>query len=225
MSVLVIDIETIPQAASLAAEYPSGERNPPSNYSKPETVAAWRERDRASWAEQRVKEASLSPRLGRVCCVGWAIDGEPVLTSVAKTEAEEPALLRGVWGLLADRPRIVGFNSSFDLRFIVVRSMVHRIVPPASVGDVSSWFARYRTHPHCDTRALLTGWDNSVSGRLHEWAAAFGITTEDATSGADTYGYAQDGNWSAIERHCASDVALTRALYHRIAPVFLPRAA
>lgn len=220
MKTLFIDLETQALESALAMPYPEAERLPPGNYSKPEAIASWREKDRAKWSEERAKECALTPRLGRVLALGYAVDGRDVQVRVAQTEAEEVLLLDAAWEMIEDADQIVTFNGNFDLRFLVVRSMIHGIRPHATVGRVANWFRRYSTDPHFDCRAVLTGWDDRLSGKLHEWCASFGIPCDDTSSGADIHRFALAGDWPAIETHCRSDVDLTRALYHRIVPVF-----
>jgi hypothetical protein len=219
MTTLVIDCETLPLAASLNAEYPASERPHPANFKNEEAISNWRVKDEAAWREGRVKECSLSPRLGRIACFGYALDDKEPVTLLAREEGEERALLERVWDLIADSPRLVGFNSSFDLRFIAVRSAIHG-VDTFRYSAVRDWFARYRTSPHYDVRAVLCGWDDRVSGRLHEWAASFGIPCNDESIGADVYGFAQADRWDLIAHHCKIDVAVTRDLYRRISIIF-----
>ncbi len=216
---LVLDVETLPLVASLAMPYPDAERPYPANYKAEEAIAKWRAADRIAWQEARVKECSLSPRLGRICCAGWAVD-EPV-TFVAESEAAEATLLTAIWdSMSASYVPIVTFNGSFDLRFLVIRSIVNGITPNRGTR-VTDWFRRYSTSPHFDCRAVLTGWDDRQSGKLTEWCSAFGIPVpENGTTGADIYSLAQAGNWDAISAHCLDDVRMTRALYQRISPMF-----
>ena len=67
---LVIDIETVPLDAAMMEPYPAADRQPPSNYKLPEAVAQWRVKDVLAWDNARAKECSLTPRLGRVLCIG-----------------------------------------------------------------------------------------------------------------------------------------------------------
>lgn len=219
MSILVLDVETLPLASSLAMPYPADDRLPPSNYKNPDAIAGWREKDQAVWCEQRIKECSLTPRLGRIACLGWAIDDDYPCTAQAHSERDERALIDCFWKLVPKADRLVTFNGAFDLRFLVVRSAILGITPHLANG-VGHWFQRYRTLPHFDTRAVLTGWDDRQTGKLPEWCAAFGIESDDTTSGADVYGFAQRGEWDAIAAHCRADVEQTRKLYWRTAPLF-----
>lgn len=221
MSTLVIDLETLPLASALAAPYPESERPHPQNYKAPEAIAGWREKDRAAWQEQRVKECSLTPRLGRIACIGVAEDDKDVMVLSSATEDGERAMLTRAWDYVLSASRIVGFNSSFDLRFLVIRSIANGITfDNMERGKVRDWFKRYTTYPHFDCRAVLTGWDDRQSGKLHEWCATFGIPVGDMTSGADVYAFAQMGQWDKIAAHCKSDIELTRELYRRVSPLF-----
>lgn len=220
MSTLYLDLETVPLAASMAAPYPDADRLPPSNYKNPEAIASWREKDRATWLDGRTKECSLTPRLGRVLTLGWAVDDQPVCVKTARSEEEEVLLLDGAWEMIESADRLVTFNGNFDLRFILVRSIVHGIRPHIQASSIADWFKRYTTWPHFDCRSVLTGWDDKQSGTLHEWSATFGIQSEDTCSGADIYALSQVEEWDAIEAHCRSDVTLTRELYRRIAHMF-----
>lgn len=220
MSTLVLDVETVPLADSMAAPYPEADRSAPSNYKAEEAIAKWRAADRITWSEARAKECSLTPRLGRIVCLGWAQDDDEPQEMVAAEEDQEIALLYKAWSMIEPGTQLVTFNGSFDLRFLAIRSLVLGVLPSRAYNQVTDWFRRYSTRPHFDCRAVLTGWDDRQSGKLGEWCASFGIPHDDTTSGADVYRLAQAGNWDAIADHCLSDVGSTRELYRRIAPLF-----
>lgn len=215
---LVFDIETVPTLAALAAPYPEAERQPPSTYKNPEAIAGWVERDRAAWLEARVKECSLTPRLGRVVALGVrAMDDPEPFVQVAQTEDGEADLLRFFWEVVADSDGIAGFNSmAFDLPFLVTRSLIHGLTIPVRVPD---YLRRYAYAPHFDVRMALTAWDVRASGTLGDWCEAFGIPRPTG-SGADVWTQVQAGDWDAIVAHCAADVNATHALVHRVAPTY-----
>ena len=63
---VVLDIETVPIAASLAVPYPAADRDPPASYKSDESIQRWREADAVKWAQTpdpvedvEVKEPSL----------------------------------------------------------------------------------------------------------------------------------------------------------------------
>lgn len=218
---LVVDIETVPLEASLAMPYPEGDRNPPANYKSDEAIAKWRTGDRERWAAERGKECSLNPRLGRVLCVGMDFTDEPApYVAYATTEDEERSALDKFWTSVEGvKGRIVTWNGSWDLRFLLIRSMALG-VKPAPSSLTRAWFRRYAYDPHFDCKAALLNWDVRQSGEgLDEWAAFFGLAGKSA-NGADVWPMFQRGEHTGIAAYCAQDVATTREIYERIAPFY-----
>lgn len=223
---LVLDIETVPTEAALALPYPEAERNPPGNYSKPDTIAAWREKDRAAWEIERIKAYSLNPRQGRILCLGYTVDDAAPLAFVAATEDRESAALRDYWTVAEQcGGRIVTWNGAWDLRFIVVRSLVNGVEPTLPSDTIRSWFRRYVVEPHCDVKALLTNWDPR-DGHLNEWCQCLGIPGKsDGIDGSKVYELYRAGEFNAIANYCKQDVNATRALYLKVARMFASEAA
>jgi predicted PolB exonuclease-like 3'-5' exonuclease len=222
----VIDIETVPLAASLAAPYPDAERLPPANYKNEDAIARWREKDKATWQEERAKVCSLSPRLGRIVCLGYAIEDHAPHAIVAREEADEPSLLKQFWDVARDNHgALVTFNGSFDLNFLLVRSLYWRLAPSVSQATIAGWRARYKTFPHFDCRGVLTNWDNRTEGTLGDWSEFFGLGSKDGHSGADVFPLYQLGRFDEIAEYCKGDVLKTRGIYLTIAPTFAGFAA
>jgi hypothetical protein len=211
---LVLDIETVPLAASLAMPYPEATRSAPANYKTDEAIAKWREADRIKWYEDRAKECSLNPRLGRIVVIGTNVE-----TIVAPAEADEREALVRFWEYVkAFAGFVVTWNGSWDLRFLVIRSLAHGVTPSVPPSVVQSWFKKYSTHQHYDCKAVLMNWDTAKAGDgLNEWAAFFGIGEKmNGMTGADVWRLYQEGNASTIAKYCQQDVALTAAIYARI---------
>lgn len=214
---LVFDLETIPTEAALAAPYPEADRTPPANYKSEEAITKWYASDRAAWSEARIKECSLTPRLGRVLALGVQSHTDPApVVSLAADEEDEGDLLRFFWQL-AEGETIAGFNShSFDLPFLVTRSLILGVTIPLRLPD---YLRRYTYAPHFDVRMALTGWDARATGTLGDWATAFGLDAP-VGKGAEVYGDFVMGNWEGIQDHCREDVETTLALARRVAPTF-----
>ena len=215
---VVLDIETVPLSEALAVPYPDADREPPASYKSDDAIARWRERDRNSWMAERVKVCSLSPRLGRVLCIGTS-DG----VLMAQTPAEEANILAAAWRELEyARGRVVTWNGSWDLRFILLRSMALGVDIPLPPSTIREWFKRYATVYHVDCKAVLTNWEPPVKGEgLSEWATFLGLPPKTAgITGADVFGMAQAGRFDAIAAYCAQDVATTAAVYEKLQPVF-----
>lgn len=221
MAPVVLDIETVPLIASLEIGYPEAERMPPANYKTDEAIAKWRDADVTAWRSDRVKACSLNPRLGRVLCVGLkAGPSEQVI--MAKTELREARALAQVWEIIAEADgRVVTWNGSWDLRFLLIRSLLLKVPIPIRPATVRAWFRKYQTHPHCDVKAMLTNWDPPVRGEgLNEWAQAFGVggKTEGMT-GASVWPMFARGEFHEIAGYCLQDVRATAALYDAAGPV------
>lgn len=215
---LVLDIETVPLRASLDAEYIAADFSPPSTYGA-EAAAKWHVRNERTWRGKLAKECSVNPRLGRVLCIGTSVG-----VLYAMDESFEADMLREFWRLAAAaNGYIIGWNSVWDLRFLLVRSMVHAVAPTVSAATVREWFKRYTVFPHFDCKAVLLNWDTKVvAGEgLDEWAKALGVEGKtDGMDGGDVAWMYDEGQHALIQEYCAQDVATTAAIFARVAPYF-----
>lgn len=222
MTYRVIDIETVPLAASMAAPYPEGDRLPPANYKNPDAIEGWRERDRLAWAEQRAKECSLNPRLGRVLAIGMATPADEGVY-YAQDEELERAVIRAFWDeLLADGmpTKAITWNGAWDLRFLVVRSLILGLTIPVDAHILRRWGQPFNTEWHTDVKRVLVG-DGITKGEgLDEWARVFGLPGKaDGWTGASVYPAYLDGRHQDIQDYCLADVVATRSLYQIVAPI------
>lgn len=214
---LVLDIETVPLRASLDATYNPADFSPPSNYGV-DAAVRWHVKNEADWRGKLGKTASINPRLGRVLCVGTQHG-----VTYATEEAHEVVALESFWMQAAQaNGYIVGWNSAWDLRFLLIRSMVHGVTPTVSGNTIQTWFRRYVYAPHFDCKAALLNWDVKVSGEgLDEWAKALGIAGKMAnTDGGDVAWMYDEGQHDLIKQYCAQDVATTQAIFEHIGPFF-----
>jgi predicted PolB exonuclease-like 3'-5' exonuclease len=215
MSYRVIDIETVPLAASMAQPYPEGERQPPAHYKNADAIDAWRERDRETWAQERAKTCSLSPRLGRVLCVGMAWADQQIV-HYRRDEGDERKMLRAFWHDMTCKA--ITWNGGWDLRFLIVRSLLLGVTIPVGSYILREWAKPYNTDWHTDVKRVLVG-DGIVKGEgLDEWAQAFGLPGK-ATgwTGASVYPAYLERRHDDIAEYCRADVLATRALYLKVA--------
>lgn len=225
MRKLVLDIETIPLVSAMSADYPFEDRQPPANYKTDEAIAKWRAMDVKKWESERVKECSLNPRLGRIVCIGMTSDDvDAVASYIAVTEADEANVLRAFWAVVASHGgQVITWNGSWDLQFILLRSIANNIEPSVSPTIVREWFRKYSVAPHFDCKAVITQWAPPKAGEgLNQWAAFFGTSGKaDGVSGADVYAMFDRGEYDAIREYCEQDVRATREIYNKMAPHFL----
>jgi hypothetical protein len=213
---LAIDIETIPTEAAMALPYPEADRQPPGSMSKPETIAAWREKDRAAWEVDRVKAYSLNPRLGRVAAIGYAESSDPAEagSDIVRSELAEAEVLGGMWEYLGSVGTIATFNGlGFDLPFLVTRSIILGVTPV----NVADYLRRYQVARHLDCRMVLTNWDQFAKGTMDDWLAALGLPAKTG-NGGDVYALVQAGDWDKVRDYAASDAHLTYLMAERLAP-------
>ena len=222
MSYRVIDIETVPLAASMEAPYAEAERQPPANYKNPDAIASWRERDIVAWQGERAKVCSLSPRLGRVLCVGVGHSADTVV-HYGLWERDERETLRAFWESITDhglqRPcKVVTWNGAWDLRFLLVRSLLHGLDIPVDAHILRDWQRPYNTINHTDVKRVLVG-DGITKGEgLDEWATAFGLIGKTGGwTGGSVYPAYLEEQHDDIQAYCQRDVEATRALYLRVA--------
>lgn len=212
---LVLDIETIPTDAALGIPYNEADNPPPANYSKPEAIAGHHEKGRAAYAIKRAKECSINPRLGRVLCVGMNTPEMGPEMLYATEPTDEEGVLRTFWERAFDcASPLVTWNGSWDLRFLVVRSLRNRIAIPFKVAP---YFKRYTTDPHFDCKAvLMQDWNFRGAGEgLDEWAQFFGLDGKtEGMGGSEVYPAFLAGEHDKIKQYCAQDVATTAAIYN-----------
>lgn len=214
---LILDIETLPLRASLEAAYNPQDFSPPSNYGA-EAAAKWHVKNEATWRAKLGKDASINPRLGRVLCVGTNNN-----IYYAKDEANESAILKAFWyEAEAADGCIVGWNSAWDLRFLLIRSMILGVTPLVAGSTIREWFKRYQYAPHFDCKAALLNWDIMQKGEgLDEWAKALGVQGKTTgVDGGDVAWMYDEGQHQLIQDYCAQDVATTGDIFTRIAPYF-----
>ncbi len=220
------DIETAPMTTALALPYPEQFRQPPSNYSKPETIGAWREKDRAAWEEDRIKEFSFSPRTGRIVALSINYRGQEAIDLTAVDEKDEKDLILSGLTLLCDKgdrnDLIVGFNSrQFDWPFLMIRMCYHRIDPYAIQSHRAFWndcnnrYSKYNV----DLREMLTFGDYRAKGTLSDWSEWAGVGAKD-TKGSQVWEWVQEGNADAIALHCRGDAHRTGAVFERVYPLY-----
>jgi predicted PolB exonuclease-like 3'-5' exonuclease len=226
MTALAADIETVPTSAALALPYPEAERQPPASYTKPETIAAWYERDRAEWETTRIKTYSLTPLHGRVVAIGLAWDPADdfgtdldTTTLIAETSADEAAILTAFWERVRTADPLVTWNGAgFDVPFLLTRSAILGVT-----NTPRGLMKRYATDVHYDVKQVVCNFDTqrmrTPGNSLSDWAVAFGMDAK-ISHGSAVYAMYKEGRFADISTYAADDARLTLALYHRVSGVF-----
>lgn len=206
---VVLDIETYQDMSEEQRVRLEEACKAPENYKDRAKIAAYIEK-----AKKKVLDkAALSPRTGRVVCVGIGIhtlddDKNPTWGCVAFVDEsnEEEKLLRIVDDALADilRGHLITFNGRrFDLPFMAARAMRH------GLNLRYRWPLGY--HPlHIDLFELL-----GKEGGLDAWAMGI-LGRSKATSGSEIAGMVEAEEWDKLREHCLEDIRMTAELFDRL---------
>lgn len=198
LHLLVIDLETRPDVAILAAD------RDPGTFPKP-------------IQHEIITLGFLLARIDR--------DGQSERYTVRKlgaassAERSEREILAGFWQLVdQQKPRLVTWNGrSFDVAVLKQRSLVHGL-------SASQWHRtdprfgydyRYESNWHCDLMDVLGDFGASPRLGLDETAQALGLPGKWNGCGENVAELAANGDYTAINRYCEGDVLNTYALYLR----------
>jgi len=173
--------------------------------------------------EQFLLGTSFDGSFGRIICIAYAIDDDPV--EYINGDGDEAKMLKKFWEIV-ESISIPSYNSQypnygvlfighnvmdFDLRFIYQRSIVNKVKP---AYDLS--FARYRDYPIYDTMKEWSKWSMSTIG-LEHIALALGIPTpKDGIDGSQVFDFYKAGKIKEICEYCKRDVEATRKIYKRM---------
>lgn len=162
------------------------------------------------------RKTSFDGSKGSILMIGMAVDDEP---PVVFCEGSEAATLRMFYERVAkaydptrdQRPVFVGHNIlGFDLRFILHRSIILGVQPPAIVPfDAKPW-----DHSVYDTMTRWAGAGNRI--KLDALATALGIQGKGDIDGSMVYDLYAAGEIVTLLRYCVDDVRMTREVYRRM---------
>ncbi|MFA6047256.1 MAG: ribonuclease H-like domain-containing protein [Parcubacteria group bacterium] len=174
--------------------------------------------------EQYLLGTSFDGSFGRILCIAYAIDDEPV--EVLDGSVDEARMIEKFWDIVESisvspnhnsyQPdygvQFIGHNvMDFDLRFIYQRSIINKVKPAYELP-----FTRYRNYPIYDTMKEWVKWANSNIGLEHV-ALALGIPTpKDGIDGSQVYSFYKAGKTKDICEYCKRDVECTREVYKRM---------
>lgn len=217
---LYLDIETLPTDRDDVREYIASSVTHPGNISKAETIAKWNEESRPAAVEEAVSKTGLDGSFGRVCVIGWAFEDAGVTTALSADN--EAYVLNAFAGAMSAVPLtehyttcVVGHNvSSFDLRFLTQRFIVHGIKPPLLIQRAAQ-SKPWEADKVFDTMVQWAGMGNRIS--LEKLCLALSIpTSKGDITGATVAAAVAAGRIEAVARYCEGDVEATRAAHRRM---------
>jgi len=195
---IFFDLETIPADESIAdlvrEQFERKSSYSSSSYRRPVTF------------EEYLHGTSLDPNFGRILCIGYAVDDQPVDVISGDSERE---ILEQFWKIANGANLLIGHNAvSFDVPFLWKRSVLNGMQPSIDLNDETKigdtmllWDYRMpRKHTSLDLLAKLLGIPSS----------------KDKMDGSEVYDYYRAGKLDDIYEYCKKDVDVTRQVYEKL---------
>lgn len=219
---LFLDVETVPPRTGAVLERVRAAIQPPAQYKKPESIAAWMAENADAAAAEQVSKLGLDGLYGELVVIGFAIGGGAPVIGQA-TNGDERALIQRFFEMVEEFAtkradgasndlQIVGHNVEFDLRFILHRAVKHALaIPPSLRRAFHPEKGRYHTF---DTMRMWAGWKGYVKLRDLD-RELFGIEGEDIDGKDVAATWASDPQ--KVMDHCAMDIERTRRVFCALA--------
>lgn len=210
-----LDLESIPVQCPDRIAKLIADAKPPANYSKPETIAKWREDN----AADIIAKTSFDPAAGHICSIAWAVGDGPVEWLTAESLEQERLCLDAFFNGLPQTGmcRFIGhYISGFDLRFIVCRAIVLGVkVPALWPRDPKPW-----DQAVFDTMTAWAGARGTIS--LDRLCEALSIDSPKGEIDGSQVGQAwADGRFDEIAAYNRRDVVAVREVYRKFEAVGL----
>ncbi len=169
---------------------------------------------------QFIKKLSVNPMYCRVVALGHAMGSDDPAGMICISEESEKIALERFWCAAKAADLICGFNiRGFDLRVILVRSMIHGISPSIEID-----LRKYGSSNVLDLMGVLYDWDISRTIGLKQTCELLGIPVGNDCDGSQVNDLVEnptDENLSKLVDYCRNDVKLVQRLHReRLAGYF-----
>lgn len=223
MTTITFDVECIGSDDPETVAEIAATIKPPGNLKKQETIDKWLAEDKPAAVAEAVKKTCFDGSLGKIVCIGWAIDDAEPETCWDYTEdgiideffnaVRDASKLHYHGGITKTAPVFVGHNiSGFDLRFLWQRCVVLGIKPPTTIP--------FKAKP----------WDSSIGDTMIMWnperdkkikldtlCKALRVPTpKDSMDGSHVWDYVRAGRIEEVAAYCRGDVEAVRACYRKM---------
>ena len=215
MSILVFDIETIPDVEAGRKLY---ELNGLSDFDTAQALFALR--------RAKVGNDFLPHYLQKICAISVVLSqGSQIkVWSLGDQQSDEKELIsRFFAGIDKHIPTLVSWNGSgFDLPVLHYRSLIHGISAPSywEVGEnpqnfrLNNYLSRFH-YRHIDLMDLIAGYQNRAFAPLDDIASILGFPGKMGMSGSKVWEQYQEGQIKSIRDYCETDVLNTYCVYLR----------
>ena len=224
MTILYIDLETIPDQSPGSRQSFIDNVQAPGNYKKPESIAQWIKDHGEEEGDKEWRKTSFDGTYGQICVIGWALDdGEiddvscdpnhskmtekDLLETFFKTLEIQLKRTDGLTGL----PTWCAHNgTNFDFRFLWQRCVINGVKPPVRIP--------YDAKPWGDVIDTLYLWKgvSKAGGSLDAICKAFGIPGKGDMDGSKVCDAVKNGEIDKVAEYCRDDVDKLRQIHKRM---------
>lgn len=218
MTIITLDIETLPSFDPAIKEQIRTNIKPPAQHKKPESIMEWLLENGDRVAEEEYRKTSFDGALGHVCVIGCAVGDEEPWSFCIENQEDETRMLRDFFTWIDSvckenrnlKPTFIGHNLvNFDLNFIKKRAIVLGVKPSIYIPfNAKPWDEHI-----FDT---MLQWDIRNSISLDKLCRALGIKGKDGIDGSMVYDMFLAGQIDRLVEYCKHDVEITREVYKRM---------
>jgi predicted PolB exonuclease-like 3'-5' exonuclease len=221
MTLVTIDIETVPtQNIEQIAEI-KGNISPPGNITKAESIQKWFDKNRESAGEEEVLKTSFNGGMGQVTHIGYKIEdtaSQCIYVDNLSRDSERDILMKFDAVMLKHldttykQPYFIGHNiAEFDLKFLFHRFVVNNIKP----SFIIPWSDAPWKNTYFDTMTGWSGFRNSVS--LKQLCKYLDIPSPKGDlDGSKVWGAIQEGRYTEVANYCVDDADATYEAFKRL---------
>lgn len=216
MTEITIDIETIPSQHEWVKQEIEESIKPPGNYKKEETIQEWIKFEKPKLVEEAYRRTALDGGYGQVICIGMANGDNDIFVFPGNNCHVESEIITSLFSSVTiwvnlnkqQKPKFIGHNVMFDLRFIMQRAIINGIKIP-------HWFpVNPKPWDDCmfDTAAFWCGQKGYIS--LNKLCRIFNLQCKgEDLDGSKVWDFYQAGRLEEIAEYCKADVNRARSLY------------
>jgi predicted PolB exonuclease-like 3'-5' exonuclease len=225
MTLLFLDVETLPTSDPEAIAEIAATIKPPGTLKKQESIDAWMAENKESAVKEAVHKTGFSGLYGSICCICYAFDDGEVFSVRVGDEISEKVMLESFYshvfnnnaidtarGYVAGDLTVVGHNViGFDLPFIKHRSIINKVKP--SPQFIKAFNDKWGN----DVKDTMIMWspDKERRASMDKLCKAFGIPGKgdfDGSMVAETWPVDPE----KVIEYCRDDVRRTREIYKRL---------
>lgn len=215
-----LDIETIPAQPEKETKSAIAETiQAPAQMKKPETIEAWHNGEgqyvgvKEALIEEQYRKTALNGAQGEVISIGWQCEGQEINGVYRDLGESEEVILRKFFDDVLTHtatPYFVGFNITFDLKFLFHRSVILGINPGLKIP----FDGRHSKDYFCLMQAWCGYRDRISQDNL---CKALGIEGKpEDIDGSQVWDFVKTGKVERVAKYNLFDVETVGKLYRKL---------